>query len=164
MIKRYEYSISSAGNHDWNEPDMGAPVSIVLQRNERKRYEQLCRSGKTPVRLKERLTIVLLADDGLNNGEIAERMSISAHMAGRWRKRFSEQGLSGIEKNLPRGNNHGGKSTRARRGFVRRLLRKQRWRNHPMQLIGAQGRWQRYWEPVITLLRKSGENVASSHI
>jgi len=41
---------------------MGAPVSIVLQRNERKKYEQLCRSGKTPVRLKERLTIALLAD------------------------------------------------------------------------------------------------------
>ena len=78
---------------------MGAPISIVLQRNERKKYEQLCRSGKTPVRLKERLTIVLLADDGLNNGEIAEHMSISAHMAGRWRKRFAEHGLSGIEKN-----------------------------------------------------------------
>ena len=90
---------------------MGAPVSIVLQRSERKKYEQLCRSGKTPVRLKERLTIVLLADDGLNNGEIAEHMSISSHMAGRWRNRFAEHGLPGIEKNLPRGNNHGGKNT-----------------------------------------------------
>ena len=87
---------------------MGAPVSIVLQRSERKKYEQLCRSGKTPVRLKERLTIVLLADDGLNNGEIAEHMSISSHMVGRWRNRFAEHGLPGIEKNLPRGNNHGG--------------------------------------------------------
>jgi len=37
-----------------------------------KKYEQLCRSGKTPVQLKERLTIVLLADDGLNNREIAK--------------------------------------------------------------------------------------------
>ena len=80
---------------------MGAPVSIVLQRSERKKYEQLCRSGKTAVQLKERLTIVLLADDGLNNGEIAKRMSVSAHMVGRWRKRFAEHGLSGIEKNLP---------------------------------------------------------------
>ena len=51
---------------------MGAPVSIVLQRNERQKYEPLCRSVKTPVRLKERLTIVLPADDGLNNAEIAE--------------------------------------------------------------------------------------------
>jgi len=34
------------------------------------------------VRLRERLTIVLLANEGLNNGEIAEELSISAHMAG----------------------------------------------------------------------------------
>jgi len=103
---------------------MGAPVSIVLQRSERKKYEQLCRSGKTPVRLKERLTIVLLANDGLNNGEIAEVLSISAHMAGRWRKRFAEDGLSGIEKNLPRGNNHGGKNTRAQARLRQKIIAK----------------------------------------
>ena len=84
----FENSMISADNHHWNEYVMGAPVSIVLQRNERKKYEQLSRSGKTPVRLKERLT---LADDGLNNNEIAEHMSISAHMAGRWRNRFPEK-------------------------------------------------------------------------
>ncbi len=37
------------------------------------KYERLCRSDKTSVRLiKERLSIVLLAAGGLNNGEIAE--------------------------------------------------------------------------------------------
>ena len=103
---------------------MGASVSIVLQRNERKKYKQLCCSGKTTVRLKERLTIVLLADDGLNKGEIAEHMSISAHMAGRWRKRFAEHGLSGIEKNLPRGNNHGGKDTQAQARLRQKVIAK----------------------------------------
>jgi transposase len=103
---------------------MGAPVSIVLQRSERKKYEQLCRSGKTRVRLKERLTIVLLANDGLNNGEIAQELSISAHMAGRWRKRFAKAGLSGIEKNLPRGNNHGGKNTRAQARLRQKIIAK----------------------------------------
>ena len=49
----------------------------------------------TSIRLKERLTIVLLADDGLNHGEIAQKLSISAHMAGRWRNRFAADGLSG---------------------------------------------------------------------
>jgi len=47
-----------------------------------------------PVRLGERLTIVLLANDSLNNGEIAEELSISAHMAGRWRKHFAENELT----------------------------------------------------------------------
>ena len=103
---------------------MGAPVSIVLQRSERKKYELLCRSGKTPVRLKERLTIVLLANEGLNNGEIAEHMSISSHMAGRWRNRFAEHGLPGIEKNLPRGNNHGGKNTRAQARLRQKIITK----------------------------------------
>ncbi len=103
---------------------MGAPVSIVLQSNEQKKYERLCRSGKTPVRLRQRLTIVLLANDGLNNGAIAQELSISAHMAGRWRKRFAEHGLSGIEKNLPRGNNHGGKNTRAQARLRQKIIAK----------------------------------------
>ncbi len=114
----------SANNHNWNERVMGAPVSIVLQRSERKKYEQLCRSGKTPVRLKERLTIVLLADDGLNNGEIAKRLSVSTHMVGRWRKRLAEHGLSGIEKNLPRGSNHGGKNTQAQARLRKKIIEK----------------------------------------
>jgi len=122
--KNYKYSIIPVCNHNGNEFVMGAPVSIVLQRSERKKYEQLCRSGKTPVRLKERLTIVLLADDGLNNGEIAQELSISAHMAGRWRNRFAEDGLSGIEKNLPRGHNHGGKNTRAQARLRQKIIAK----------------------------------------
>jgi len=85
---------------------MGALVPIVLSHEERREYERLCRSGKTSVRLKERLSIILLADEGLNNGEISERLPVSAHKAARWRNRFSDEGLAGIEKNLPRGGNH----------------------------------------------------------
>jgi transposase len=103
---------------------MGAPVAIDLPSKEQQEYERLCRSGKTPVRLRDRLTIVLLANDGLNNGEIAQQLSISAHMAGRWRKRFAEHGLSGIEKNLPRGNNHGGKNTRAQARLRKKIIAK----------------------------------------
>ena len=51
----------------------------------------------------ERLSIMLLADEGLTNTEIAEHVPLSAHAIGRWRKRFSEEGLAGIEKNKPRG-------------------------------------------------------------
>ncbi len=32
------------------------------------------------------------------NTEIAEHVPLSAHAVGRWRKRFSEEGLAGIEK------------------------------------------------------------------
>jgi transposase len=103
---------------------MGAPIAIVLSPKDRKRYEQLSRSGKTPARLQERLKIVLLANAGLTNGEIAERLSVSAHRVGRWRNRFAEHGLSGIEKNLPRGNNHGGKNTQAQARLRQQVIAK----------------------------------------
>ena len=84
----------------------------------------MIRSGKTPVRLKERLTIVLLANQGLNNGEISERMSLSAHKAGRWRNRYAEGGLAGIEKDLPRGGNHGGKNTQEQARLRQKIIEK----------------------------------------
>lgn len=110
---------------------MGAPVSTVLSRRERKEFEQLCRSGKTSVRLKERLTIVLLASEELNNGEIAERMSISAHKVGRWRNRFAENGLKGIEKDLPRGGNHGGKKSQTQAQLRKKIIEKTTQENPP---------------------------------
>lgn len=55
------------------------------------------------MRMKERLSIVLLADEGLTNTEIASHIPLSAHAVGRWRKRFSEGGLEAIQKDKPRG-------------------------------------------------------------
>jgi transposase len=103
---------------------MGAPIPIVLSQKDRTEYARLCRSGKTSVRLKERLSIVLLADKGLTNGEISERLSISAHKVGRWRNRYAEQGLAGIEKNRPRGGNHGGKSSKEQARIRRKIIEK----------------------------------------
>ena len=82
---------------------MPASTLIELTEQEREEFHRLCRSGKTPVRLKERLSIVLLADEGLTNTEIAQKIPISAPTIGRWRNRFSEGGMAAIEKNLPRG-------------------------------------------------------------
>ena len=82
---------------------MPASILIELTDEERKEFHRQCRSGKTAVRVKERLSIMLLADEGLTNTEIAEHVPLSAHAVGRWRKRFSEEGLAGIEKNKPRG-------------------------------------------------------------
>ncbi|MEC8809840.1 MAG: helix-turn-helix domain-containing protein [Pseudomonadota bacterium] len=53
---------------------MPAPVAIALTDEEREEFRRRCRSGKTQARLKERLSIVLLADEGLSNNEIAERL------------------------------------------------------------------------------------------
>lgn len=82
---------------------MPASILIALTDEERKEFHRRCRSGKTAVSIKERLSIVLLADEGLTNTEIAEHVPLSAHAIGRWRKRFSEDGIEAIEKNRPRG-------------------------------------------------------------
>jgi len=82
---------------------MPAPTIIELTEQERNEFHRLCRSGKTSVRIKERLSVVLLADEGLTNTEIAELAPMNAHSVGRWRNRFIEGGFDAIAKNRARG-------------------------------------------------------------
>ena len=51
--------------------------------------------------LVERSRIILLAAQGKTNEAIAEELAISRQKAGRWRRRYCEYGLSGIEKDAP---------------------------------------------------------------
>lgn len=90
---------------------MPAPIQITLSADERKQLEQNVKSRKTPVRLLERSKIVLLAATGLPNYKISEELNVEVNKVGRWRNRFAEQGLPGIEKDLPRGGNHGGRDS-----------------------------------------------------
>jgi len=44
-----------------------------------------------------------MAADGKRNKEIAETLGVQPSTVGRWRQRFAERGLAGIEKDAPRG-------------------------------------------------------------
>jgi transposase len=55
------------------------------------------------MRLVRRAQIVLAAADGKQNIEIAEELGIERTIVGRWRNRFVERGLAGLEKDAPRG-------------------------------------------------------------
>lgn len=103
---------------------MPAATLIALSDTQRSEFERRCRSGKTPARLKERLAIILLANEGLTNQEIAQEMPVSAHKAGRWRNRFADQGIAAIEKDLPRGANHGGANSHAQALLRERIIEK----------------------------------------
>ena len=82
---------------------MRVAVNIVLDAKQRQSLERLSRSRATPVRLAERSKIVLLlAAEGKTNGEIAEELGITRQKAGRWRDRYHDFGLAGIEKDAPR--------------------------------------------------------------
>lgn len=90
---------------------MPAQIEIVLSAEEKKQLQQNIRSRKTPVRLVERSRIVLLAAKNTPNYKIAEKLTIDVNKVGRWRNRFAQRRFQGIEKELPRGANHGGKDS-----------------------------------------------------
>jgi transposase len=76
---------------------------IVLSDEEREVLDDLIRSKLTSVRLALRARIVLLAAQGLQNKEIALALDVGRIQASRWRERYLESGLEGIEHDLPRG-------------------------------------------------------------
>ena len=88
---------------------MPAPTPISLSTDEKIMLQKNLRSGKPPIRLRERSEVVLLAASGLPNYKIAERLDMNINKVGRWRNRYAEEGYPGIEKDKPRGANHGGK-------------------------------------------------------
>jgi transposase len=79
-----------------------APIITVTAEQQRV-LEAWVRGHRTPVRLAQRAKIVLLAAQGRQNWQIATDLDMDPGKVGRWRKRFAQHGLSGIEKDLPRG-------------------------------------------------------------
>src|SRR5215831_9697410 len=86
----------------WSEQLRVAPV-VVLSDEEEAELIKLARSNRTSVRLSQRARIVLLAAQGLQNKEIADLVGVGRVQVGRWRERYIEAGLEGIERDLPRG-------------------------------------------------------------
>ena len=74
------------------------------------------------VRLRERSRIVLKASSGLTNKEIAAQLGLEANMVGRWRKRYAEEGIAGIERERARGGNQGGRSDAERDALRSRIV------------------------------------------
>jgi len=85
--------------------------------------QQYVSSRTTPVRLVERSKIVLLADEGRDNQSIARVLGITENKVGRWRNRYAEGGLKAIQKDKPRGSNHGGKDSDAQARLRRKVIR-----------------------------------------
>jgi transposase len=75
---------------------------IVLTSEERETLTVWARGRSVPVRLAERATIVLAAADGGENKDIARRLGFGENKVGRWRGRFAERRVAGIESDLPR--------------------------------------------------------------
>ena len=77
-------------------------VAIQLTDEETKTLKKWSRGRSTPARLVLRARIVLLAAEGMMNAAIAEELDTDRECVGRWRKRFAEERLAGIERDAPR--------------------------------------------------------------
>jgi transposase len=82
---------------------MRVAAEIVLTPEEYVELTALVRSKLTSVRLALRARIVLLAAKGLQNKDIAAQVGVGRVQVSRWRERYAQSRLAGIERDLPRG-------------------------------------------------------------
>jgi transposase len=71
-------------------------VSIEVSEEERAQLESWARRRTSAQALALRSRVVLLASQGLNNTEIAQRLGVHRPMVRKWRSRFAEYRLDGL--------------------------------------------------------------------
>ena len=75
-----------------------SPFQIVLTREEREYLERVSRKYTLPYREVVRARIVLLAADGWSNKDIAQYLHTPREVVSRWRKRFFERRIEGLQE------------------------------------------------------------------
>jgi transposase len=90
-----------------------SPYTLRLTATEKAKLEAMAKKYTSPYRDVIRAKIVLYAAEGLGNDEIAARLDTPRQIVSKWRKRFFEEGLPGLEER-PRGGRPGVFSPRGR--------------------------------------------------
>lgn len=75
-----------------------SPYLLDLTPEQRRELEARARRYTLPYRDVMRAKIALMAAAGLDNDEIAARLDTRREIVSKWRKRFFEQGLPGLEE------------------------------------------------------------------
>ena len=70
---------------------------IVLNKRDLQTLKSWANSATIEARIKERAKIILLAHEGKTNKEIAEYMHTREATIGKWRSRFIQSGLAGLD-------------------------------------------------------------------
>ena|SRR6266571_56258 len=84
-----------------------SPFLIRLDTDERRTLESIAKQYTSPYRDVIRAKIILYAAAGLRNDEIAARLDTPRQIVSKWRKRFFEQRLDGLDEQ-----SRGGRPTR----------------------------------------------------
>jgi len=78
-----------------------SPYLITLNNGEKSALEEIASKYTSPYYKVVRAKIVLMAEAGLRNDQIAKRVSLPRQIVSKWRQRFFEERLEGLE-NLSR--------------------------------------------------------------
>jgi transposase len=74
-----------------------SPFTIVLTLDEERALQRMARKYTSPYFMVQRAQMILLAAEGLENKEIAERLRTRRSSVSQWRKRFFHERLKGLE-------------------------------------------------------------------
>jgi transposase len=78
-----------------------SPFTVLLTREEKQALETDARRYTSPYYKVVRAKVILLANEGLENKEIGRRLELPRQIVSKWRKRFFDERLEGLE-DLPR--------------------------------------------------------------
>jgi hypothetical protein len=86
------------GEKEWTMPVPHAP-HVSLAADEQRRLESIVRAHSTPQALSYRCQLILraAAADHPSNLQVAKELHCARHTVGRWRSRYLEQGLHGLQ-------------------------------------------------------------------
>jgi transposase len=76
---------------------MSLTVGVEVPAGDRAELESWLRAPSLRAGLAQRARIVLLAADGVGTGEIVHRVGVSKPSVIRWKRRYTEQGLAGLD-------------------------------------------------------------------
>jgi transposase len=80
-----------------------SPFTLLLDLKEKQLLEAITRKYTSPYRDVMRAKVVLLAAQGLSNKEIGERLDLPRQIVSKWRKRFFDQRMAGLQERSRRG-------------------------------------------------------------
>lgn len=101
---------------------MRVAQALRLTAEQRPALVRWSRGRSTPARLVLRSKIVLLAAQGMMNKDIARELDTDVNTVGRWRGRFAQHGLAGIQQDAPRGGRKPTKRARLAPKIVKKTI------------------------------------------
>ena len=80
-----------------------SPYNLLLDCREKQFLEAITRKYTSPYRDVMRAKVILFAAQGLSNKEIGKRLDLPRQIVSKWRKRFFDQRLAGLQEQSRRG-------------------------------------------------------------